>query len=342
MPPDHINDSRYPFVETLKQHRLTLAPVSIETLQVNVGKLCNQACHHCHVDASPYRTEIMERKTIDRCLEILRDHPAIKNLDLTGGAPELNPHFDDFVIEAKKLGKHVMVRHNLTVTFDGNPRTKESKQYLPEFFARHGVEVISSLPYYQEYFTDKQRGQGVFNKSIESLKLLNAQGYGKEGALVLDLVYNPVGAFLPAAQESLEADFKRELSKKFGVVFNRLYTITNMPIHRFRQQLERLGGYEEYMTKLVNAFNPSAAVGVMCRSMISVGYDGALYDCDFNQMLEMQIGNSKPLTVFDFDCDVLIKRRIRFASHCFGCTAGAGSSCGGEIIHEGESHAHTN
>jgi radical SAM/Cys-rich protein len=354
------HDSRYPFIGTLQQHRLTLAPVSIDTLQVNVGKLCNQACHHCHVDASPYRTEIMERKTIDRCLEILRDHPSINNLDLTGGAPELNPHFNDFVIEAKTLGKHVMVRHNLTVTFDGNPRTKESKRYLPEFFARHGVEVISSLPYYQEYFTDKQRGLGVFNKSVESLKLLNALGYGKEGSpLILDLVYNPVGAFLPAAQESLEADFKRELSKKFGITFNRLYTITNMPIHRFRDQLERLGAYEEYMTKLVNAFNPSAAVGVMCRSMISVGYDGRLYDCDFNQMLEMPIAatggdppapacrtgrgsearvptidNSKPLTVFEFDYDTLIKRRIRFASHCYGCTAGAGSSCGGEIIHE--------
>jgi radical SAM/Cys-rich protein len=353
MSQDQMNDAHDPFVGTLRQHRLTLAPVSIDTLQVNVGKLCNQACHHCHVDASPYRTEIMERKTIDRCLDILRDHPSIKNLDLTGGAPELNPCFDDFVIEAKKLGKHVMVRHNLTVTFDGNPRTKESKRYLPEFFARHGVEVISSLPYYQEYFTDKQRGLGVFHKSIESLKLLNAQGYGKEdGPLILDLVYNPVGAFLPASQESLEADFKRELGKKFGIVFNRLYTITNMPIHRFRAQLERLDAYEEYMTKLVNAFNPSAAVGVMCRSMISVGYDGALYDCDFNQMLEMRItapggdlpagrqaraltrDNDKPLTVFDFDYDALIKRRIRFASHCFGCTAGSGSSCGGEIIHE--------
>jgi radical SAM/Cys-rich protein len=392
--PDLTDDGRYPFVDTLIRHRLTLAPVSIDTLQVNVGKLCNQACHHCHVDASPYRTEIMDRKTIDRCLEILRDHSSIRNLDLTGGAPELNPHFDDFVIAARHLGKQVMVRHNLTVTFDGNPRTKESKQYLPEFFARHGVEVISSLPYYQEYFTDKQRGRGVFNKSIESLKLLNAQGYGQEGGpLVLDLVYNPVGAFLPAAQASLEADFKRELWKQFGIRFNRLYTITNMPIHRFRDQLERLGAYDEYMTRLVNAFNPSAAVGVMCRSMISVGYDGTLYDCDFNQMLEMRIAdpwrhepdfttsrpgaatgeqsagggeregeaqgsggigghsshglprempatraptidNGKPLTVFEFDFDALIKRRIRFASHCFGCTAGAGSSCGGEIIHE--------
>ena len=328
------DDVRYQFVEMLERHHLTLAPLSIETLQVNVGKLCNQACHHCHVDASPFRTEQMGRRTIDRCLEILRDHPAIKNLDLTGGAPELNPDFDDFVIEARKLGKHVMVRHNLTVTFDGNPRTKDSKFYLPEFFARHQVEVISSLPYYQDYFTDKQRGKGVFNKSIEGLKLLNTQGYGKEdGPLRLNLVYNPVGAFLPAPQESLEADFRRELKQKFGIVFNRLYTITNMPIHRFRDQLERLGAYDDYMTKLVNAFNPTAAEGVMCRSLLSVGYDGALYDCDFNQMLEMGLEpKGEPMTVFNFDDDALMKRSIRFASHCFGCTAGAGSSCGGAVL----------
>ena len=194
--------------------------------------------------------------------------------------------------------------------------------------------MISSLPYYQDYFTDKQRGKGVFNKSIEGLKLLNAQGYGKEdGPLRLNLVYNPVGAFLPAPQESLEADFRRELKQKFGIVFNRLYTITNMPIHRFRDQLERLGAYDDYMTKLANAFNPTAAAGVMCRSMISVGYDGALYDCDFNQMLEMGLEpNGEPMTVFNFDDDALMKRRIRFASHCFGCTAGAGSSCGGAVL----------
>src|SRR5574341_2694048 len=192
-------DVRYSFISFLKKHYLALKPVSIETFQVNVVKLCNQACRHCHVDASPLRTEQMNRKTVDRCLEILKGHPQIKNLDLTGGAPELNPHFDYFVMEARKLNKHVIVRHNLTVTFDGNPQTKEAKSYLPEFFAQHQVEVISSLPYYQEYFTDKQRGKGVFHKSIESLRLLNAQGYGKDGAaLVLNLVYNPVGAFLPA------------------------------------------------------------------------------------------------------------------------------------------------
>lgn len=325
-------DLRYPFFALLNGHGLKLEPLSIETLQVNVGKLCNQACQHCHVDASPYRTEEMDLRTVDRCLKILGDHDTIRNVDITGGAPELNPHFDTLVTEAGAIGKHVMVRHNLTVTFDGHPRTKASKEYLPEFFARNHVEVISSLPYYQEYFTDKQRGKGAFKKSIEGLKRLNALGYGREGGpLVLNLVYNPVGAFLPAAQAGLEADFKHRLRQQFGIVFNRLYTITNMPIHRFKNQLEHLGTYEEYMAKLVNAFNPAAAEGVMCRSLLSVGYDGKLYDCDFNQMLEMPIGNGEPMTVFNFDFDEMMRRRIRFSSHCFGCTAGAGSSCGGAM-----------
>jgi radical SAM/Cys-rich protein len=320
------------FDGALERRGLKITPLSIETLQVNVGKLCNQACHHCHVDASPFRTEAMDRRTVDRCLEILRTHEAIKNVDITGGAPELNPHFEYFVEAARAAGKHVMVRHNLTVTFDGNPRTKESKAHLPEFFAANRVEVVSSLPYYQEYFTDKQRGKHVFTKSIDGLKRLNALGYGKDGStLTLNLVYNPVGAFLPAPQSSLEADFKRHLAQQFGIVFNRLYTITNMPIHRFRGQLERLGTYDEYMTKLVNAFNPAAAESVMCRSLLSVGYDGKVYDCDFNQMLEMAIGDGAPMTVFNFDVRQLMNRRIRFDSHCFGCTAGAGSSCGGAI-----------
>jgi radical SAM/Cys-rich protein len=322
-------EAPYSFQSALEQHRIDLAPLTIDTLQVNTGKFCNQACHHCHVDASPYRTEEMDRRTVEQCVTVLRAHPSIATLDITGGAPELNPHFDFLVTEARRLGKHVMVRHNLTVTLDGNPRTKETKLHLPEFFAANRVEVVSSLPYYQEYFTDKQRGKGVFAKSIDSLRLLNAQGYGHDGtALALNLVYNPVGAFLPAAQPSLEAEFRRHLAQ-YGVVFNRLYTITNMPIHRFRAQLERLGTYDAYMGKLITAFNPAAAEAVMCRSLISVGYDGRLYDCDFNQMLEMQIENGEPMTVFNFDWDHLANRRIRVGSHCFGCTAGAGSSCGG-------------
>lgn len=320
------------FEEKLAQSGLDLAPLSVETLQANITRLCNQACHHCHVDASPKRTEQMSHATIDRCLEILERYPAITKLDITGGAPELNPHFDYFVESARRLGKQVMARHNLTVTIDGNPQTGESKRYLPEFFARHQVEVISSLPYYQEFFTDKQRGNGVFKKSVESMRMLNEQGYGKpETGLTLNLVYNPVGAFLPPSQQSLERQFKKELESKFGVVFNSLFTITNMPINRFKKELERLGAYEEYVTRLINAFNPGAAEGVMCRSLVSVGYNGRLYDCDFNQMLDLSLPNQ---TINDFDLDRLLGRKIIFDQHCYGCAAGAGSSCGGATAKE--------
>ena len=325
-----VKKSKYDFEEKLQSNDIDLPPLSIETLQVNVTLKCNQACLHCHVDSSPKRTEQMSKETIDKCLEILKDNPQIKNLDITGGAPELNPYFDYLVLEAKKLGKHVMVRHNLTVTIDGDPTTKESKMYLPKFYADNNVEVISSLPYYQEYFTDKQRGKGVFQKSIDSLRMLNEVGYGDD-KLILDLVYNPVGAFLPASQHSLEADFKKELWEKYQLKFNRLYTITNMPIHRFKEWLERTDAYEDYMEKLINAFNPEAGKGVMCRSLLSVSYDGKIFDCDFNQMIDLQIFTDKPMTVFDFDYNNLISRKIIFDSHCFGCTAGAGSSCGGAI-----------
>ncbi|MBI3124024.1 MAG: arsenosugar biosynthesis radical SAM protein ArsS [Ignavibacteriales bacterium] len=327
-----VNRNRWDFEDKLNEHNLDLSPVTIETLQVNITLRCNQACLHCHVDSSPKRTEQMSKETIDKCLEILKNNSQIKNLDLTGGAPELNPYFDYFVLEAKKLGKHILVRHNLTVTIDGDPTTKESKMYLPKFYADNNVEVISSLPYYQEYFTDKQRGKGVFQKSIEAMRMLNEVGYGEEnGGLILDLVYNPVGAFLPASQETLEKDYKKELWKNHHLKFNNLYTITNMPIHRFKEQLERHGTYDEYMEKLINAFNPTAALGVMCRSLLSVSYDGKIFDCDFNQMLNLQVFDDKPMTVFNFDYDKLVERKIIFDSHCYGCTAGAGSSCGGAI-----------
>ena len=328
---DSTDEARYNFYKTLSEKRIDLPPTKIETLQINLTKLCNQTCLHCHVDASPKRKEQMDLDSVNRCLEILATNPEIRNLDLTGGAPELNPHFDYLVTEAKKLNNHIMVRHNLTVTIDGNPVTGESKEYLPEFYAQNQVEVISSLPYYQEYFTDKQRGKGVFEKSIESILLLNKEGFGKERTgLELNFVYNPVGAFLPAPQESLEADFKRELFKKYEIEFNKLFVITNMPINRFKQQLKRLGAYDEYMTKLVNAFNPTAAEGAMCRSLISVSHDGRIYDCDFNQMLEMDvILDHEPMTIFNFDYHKLANREIMFGSHCYGCTAGSGSSCGG-------------
>lgn len=322
----------FDFHGQLRRSGIGLPPVSVDTLQVNVTKLCNQVCRHCHVDAGPQRREAMSAEGIEKCLEILARHPQIRNLDITGGAPELHPDFDRFVERAVALGKHVMARHNLTVQLDGHPVTKESKEYLPGFYARNRVEVISSLPYYQEFFTDAQRGSGVFKKSIEAMKRLNAQGYGMPGSgLVLNLVYNPVGPYLPAAQAGLEADYKRSLKENFGIVFNALYTITNMPINRFRLHLEKSGQYEAYMEKLLAAFNPSAAEGVMCRSLISVGYDGRIYDCDFNQMLEMDAvgADGRALNLFDFDFERALKREIRFDSHCLGCTAGAGSSCGG-------------
>lgn len=324
--------SKYDFEEQLRRRGMDLPPLSVDTLQVNITKLCNQVCRHCHVDASPSRTEMLSPEGVAKCLEILERHPRIRTLDLTGGAPELHPQFDEFVERAVALGRHVMVRHNLTVQLDGHPVTKASKEYLPEFFARNRVEVVSSLPYYQAYFTDAQRGSGVFGKSMEAMKRLNAVGYGMEGSgLVLNLVYNPVGPYLPAAQAELEAAYKRELKDKFDLSFNGLFTMTNMPINRFKLHLDKSGQYEAYMEKLLAAFNPAAAAGVMCRSLVSVGHDGRIYDCDFNQMLDMRaLGpGGKPLSIFDFDCDQVLQRAIRFDDHCLGCTAGAGSSCGG-------------
>ncbi len=297
---------------------------TIDTLQVNVGKLCNQACKHCHVDASPKRTEIMSRETIEACLEILRKYK-IPTLDITGGAPELIPDFRYFVAEARKLNTKVIVRHNLTVMFE------EGQTDLPEFFAENELEVVSSLPYFLQTQTDSQRGAGVFDKSIEALKRLNAVGYGIEKNLVLNLVYNPVGAFLPPAQEAIEADFRRELKTRHDISFNNLFTITNMPIARFLDWLRRTKNEESYMTRLINAFNPATIEGLMCRNLISVDWQGNLFDCDFNQMLELSLEKDLPQTIFNFDLEKLQKRKISTANHCFGCTAGAGSSCGGSV-----------
>ncbi|MFN2454429.1 MAG: arsenosugar biosynthesis radical SAM (seleno)protein ArsS [Pyrinomonadaceae bacterium] len=313
------------FDEKLAGYGITLHARAVETLQVNVGKLCNQACKHCHVDASPKRTEIMTRETAEQIIAAVRRF-RIPTLDITGGAPELNPSFRYLVEEASDAGTRVIVRHNLTVMFEAEQTD------LPGFFRAHKVEVVSSLPYFLEAQTDAQRGGGVFQKSIEALRRLNAAGYGREdGALVLNLVYNPVGAFLPPAQSSIEADFKRELAARYNVFFNRLYTITNMPIKRFLDYLRRSGNDEKYMRKLVEAFNPGTVEGLMCRTMVSVDWRGKLYDCDFNQMLELSVADELPQAIADFDPAKFIARRIRTAAHCFGCTAGAGSSCGGAV-----------
>lgn len=298
----------------------------VEIFQINLGKICNQTCRHCHVDAGPDRKEIMTRETMQICLEKL-SQTDIQVVDLTGGAPELNPQFRWFVNEIKKLNRHIMVRCNLTVILS-NPKFYD----LPEFFASHKLEIVSSLPYFQKNPTDRQRGEGVFEKSIKALRMLNDVGYGNNDTdLILNLVYNPSGAFLPASQYSLEIDFKKELQQKHGIVFNNLYTITNMPISRFLEYLIDSGNFEYYMEKLISAFNKSAAENVMCRNTISVGWNGFIYDCDFNQMLEMKVIDEKMEHIKNFDVNFLNTREIVTGQHCFGCTAGTGSSCGGAI-----------
>lgn len=301
-----------------------LKPTGIEVFQVNVGKMCNQECKHCHVDAGPDRKEIMTRDTMQQCLDAIRDTP-IKMVDITGGAPEMNPHFRWFVEEISAMGKSIMVRCNLTIIL-ANPKYKD----LPEFFKKHEVNVVSSLPYFTARRTDAQRGDGVFDKSIEALRMLNEVGYGQDPSLKLDLVYNPSGAFLPADQAGLETEFKHKLLDNFNIVFNNLFVITNLPISRFLDYLINSGNYDDYMNELVNNFNPSAAFDVMCRNTLSVGWDGYLYDCDFNQMLDMKISSGSN-HISEFDTESLESREIRINQHCFGCTAGAGSSCGGTL-----------
>ena len=313
-----------PFDEKLAEAGLfPLASTGIEIFQINVGKLCNQTCGHCHVDAGPDRREIMSRATAELCIRALAKTHA-STVDITGGAPELNPNFRFLVKESKLLGRHVMDRCNLTVL------SLAPQADLAAFLAENQVEVVASLPYFLSDRTDAQRGEGVFDKSIEGIRKLNSLGYGREGSgLKLNLVYNPVGAFLPPPQQALERDFKRELGARHGVEFNALYTITNMPISRFLEFLLRSGNYARYMTKLVQSFNPAAARGVMCRNTLSVRWDGALYDCDFNQMLDLPLGFGAPTRLEDFILGRLDRRRIVTGPHCYGCTAGAGSSCGG-------------
>jgi radical SAM/Cys-rich protein len=313
------------FERRLARHGGELRAGSVTTLQVNLGKRCNQACHHCHVDAGPLRTESMPDAVVEACLEALARHPQLGVLDVTGGAPELHPRFREIVARGRALGRKVMVRHNLTV------QLADGQNDLPKFFAEHGCEVVSSLPHYTEDATDRQRGRGVFAKSIEALRRLNRAGYGRGGGLVLNLVANPVGAFLPPRQEDLERDTRAHLAERYGVVFDGLFTITNMPIARFADWLRRGGRYDDYIRRLDAAFNPATLPGLMCLGLISVSWDGRLFDCDFNQMLELELLPGPPATVFGLDLERLTGRRVRTADHCLGCTAGAGSSCGGAI-----------
>ena len=300
-----------------------LQPTSIDVLQINLGKLCNQTCRHCHVDAGPDRAEVMSRDTAEECVEALQ-RCAIPNVDITGGAPELNPNFRWLVAQCVALGRHVSDRCNLTILETGAHRD------LPEFFAEHGVELICSLPHYRQACTDVQRGDGVFERSIRALRRLNELGYGDgRSGLRLVLVTNPVGAVLPAPQCRLEAEWKRELKRLHGVSFDALYTITNMPISRYLEWLLETGNLEGYMRRLIESFNPQAAHGVMCRNTISVGWDGRLYDCDFNQMLDIPVSDQAPEHIRDFDLAALEARPIQTNRHCFGCTAGTGSSCTG-------------
>ncbi len=323
-----IVDIKFPnFIEKVAEagHK-NLSPVTTQIFQINLGKMCNQTCAHCHVDAGPDRKEIMTKETLKRCLEILAAHP-IPTVDLTGGAPEMNPHFRWFVEECTKLGKQIIVRCNLTI-IQANPKYHD----LPEFFAKHKIQVVSSLPYFSKSRTDNQRGDGVFEDSIKSLQQLNAVGYGKDNPdLQLDLVFNPSGAFLPSNQMTLEAEFKRQLKRKFEIDFNNLYAITNLPISRFLDYLLESENYEEYMKKLVLAFNPATVEGLMCRNTLSIGWDGYIYDCDFNQMLDLKVAAPTTQHIDDFDIETLNARNIILNQHCYGCTAGAGSSCGGEI-----------
>lgn len=314
------------FDAQLQKHKLPgLHASTIETLQVNLGRLCNMTCEHCHVDAGPDRREIMTAETAQDCLNALQ-HPGFQVLDLTGGAPEMNPQFKEMVITARKLGRRVIDRCNLTILLAAGFRD------LPQFLAEQQVEIVASLPCYLQENTDAQRGDGAFNKSIQSLQKLNSLGYGIPGSeLKLTLVYNPVGFSLPPDQSELEGAYRRELEQRFQVQFTNLITITNMPISRFLSELVQQGRFGEYMERLVNAFNPATVSGLMCRSILSVDWQGFLYDCDFNQMLNLPVAIPARKHISDFVYEELDNRTIVTGQHCYGCTAGAGSGCGGAI-----------
>jgi radical SAM/Cys-rich protein len=315
------------FSSLLHEQGLTLQRARTQVLQINVGKKCNQTCVHCHVNAGPARREMMTQETMQRLLAWLAQ-TAIPTVDITGGAPELNPHFRFLVQEARSLNRHVIDRCNLTILFE------PGQENLAEFLAHHQVKVVASLPCYGPENVDAQRGDGVFDKSIRALQKLNDLGYGRDENLQLNLVYNPNGASLPAPQKALEEDYKTRLHNDFGIVFNHLFTITNMPIARFASFLKKSGKLDEYQELLVNAFNPEAVEGLMCRNTLNISWQGEVYDCDFNQMLGLpwSKGQKAPLYLWDINPHNIETRPILTANHCFGCTAGSGSSCSGALV----------
>jgi radical SAM/Cys-rich protein len=314
------------FIKTMSNYNaFPIKPKTLEILQINLGYLCNLECTHCHVDASPRRKEITPTEILEKCLQVIDDTPSIHTVDLTGGAPEMNPHFKWLIEELTKRNVEILVRSNLTILVEG-----KFKSY-PEFLAKHKVTIVSSLPCYTEQNTDAQRGDGVFNKSIKALQILNGHGYGTDPALKLHLVYNPGGASIAPSQEKLKLDYQRELKDNYNIVFNDLYTITNLPISRFLEYLSNEGKLDDYMVLLANSFNPLAADKVMCTNTLSVDYNGNLYDCDFNQILKLPVAVKNAKNIMDFDIDELNSRNVVVNNHCFGCTAGEGSSCQGAL-----------
>lgn len=300
----------------------SLSALSLKTFQINLGKWCNQACHHCHVDASPKRTETMGEEIIQKCIYWINNISSVEVVDITGGAPEGHPKFTSIVSESIRAGKHVIDRCNLTIL------EEEGFSYLYDFLSENKVEIIASLPHFAKSRTDGQRGRGVFDKSIIALQKLNNYGYGSE--IPLSLVYNPSGLFLSSDQKQLEREYRENLFSKYNIKFNNLYCINNIPINRFLNSLLKAGKFNDYMDLLSISFNPDTLPGLMCRHQISIGYDGSIYDCDFNQMLDLKV---KPIdNITNFNPDEFLHREIIVGNHCFGCTAGAGSSCGGELV----------
>ena len=316
---------RYSFGSILLENGFRqLKRIQIRDVQVNLGKLCNQACNHCHVDAGPNRTEIMDWATMEKIIEWCDVHD-VETVDITGGAPELNPNFRRFAESCIKNGSKVISRCNLTVLLE------PGQESLAQWYADHKISLICSLPCYSKENLEAQRGKGVFDTSIRALQLLNEIGYGTDPELSLDLVFNPNGAMLPPAQSELESTYKTRLAEDFGIYFNSLFTITNLPINRFSHYLKRTGTYDDYLNLLIDNFNPATVDGLMCRHIVSVDWLGRIFDCDFNQMLDIHAGWKKPRYLWDLDVSDIENEKIAVDSHCFGCTAGAGSSCTGTL-----------